>query len=343
MLSLSVEIKNRTSKEPPMKPKLPDVMKAIALNQFGGAEEFIVQTVPIPALGPNNVLIRVRFAGVGEWDPFERSGGYEEALENAPTFPYILGSEGAGIVAAVGENVTHVQEGDPVYAARFLNPTGGFYAEYAVVEGGYVSHLPDGLPLDQGSVIAGVGITALRGLEDTLHLKQGESLMIFGASGGVGHIAIQIAKQMGARVLAVASGEDGVRLAERLGADSVINGRNDDVLAAIRAFAPDGLDTALLTAGTDEMESMLDTLRDGGRVVYPNGIQPEPQQRPHLEITGYHGLPDPEITKRFKHRMESGSTPFQAHVAHLFLLENAADAHEALDSHYLGKLVLQIE
>ena len=93
--------------------------------------------------------------------------------------------------------------------------------------------------------------------------------MVFGASGGVGHVAVQIAKRMGARVLAVASGADGLALVRRLGADAVVNGREDDVRAAAHAFAPDGLDAALITAGGAAADQALAAMRDGGRVAYP--------------------------------------------------------------------------
>src|SRR5258706_3387029 len=91
-------------------------------------------------------------------------------------------------------------------------------------------------------------LTALSGLDEILGLKRGESLMVFGAGGGIGHLAVQLGKRMGARVLAVASGDDGVALAKRLGADDTANGRKEDCEAAARAFAPPGLDGALITA-----------------------------------------------------------------------------------------------
>src|SRR5262247_3572603 len=172
-------------------------------------------------------------------------------------FPYVLGSEGAGVVAAVGESVSRFKKGDRVYAAGFLNPKGGFYAEYAAVKAELGSHVPDGLTIEQAGVMSGVAITALRGLDDTLGLKPGESVMIFGASGGIGHLAVQLAKRIGARVLAVASGDDGVTLCKKLGADSVVNGHKDDVAAAARQFAPDGLDAALLTAGGPKADEAL--------------------------------------------------------------------------------------
>ena len=318
-----------------------ETMRGIALNQFGGADVLKIQTLPMPDIEPDEVLIRVQTAGVGEWDPFEREGGYAEMTGAEPKFPYVLGSEGAGTIAAVGDQVRQFKTGDQVYSPAFLNPKGGFYAEYAVVKANLVAPVPDYLTLPQAGVMSGVGITALRGLEDTLKLKSGESILIFGASGGIGHIALQLAKKMGARVFAVASGADGVDLARELGADEVVDGHKDDVLSAIRAFAPSGLDAALLTAGGDVAEKALEGLRAGGRVAYPNGIQPEPTLRDGIEIIGYNGEPEPDILKRFSRMIKEG--PLVIHIAHTYPLEEAADAHKALDEHYLGKLALHVD
>ena len=257
-----------------------------------------------------------------------------------PQFPYVLGSEGAGTIVATGEHVSRFREGDQVYALGFLNPKGGLYAEYAAVAADLVSRLPGKLTIEQAGVMGGVGITALRGLDDTLRLKAGESVMIFGASGGIGHIAVQLAKRMGARVLAVASGEDGVALVERLGADAVVNGRKENVQAAARAFAPGGLDAALLTAGGNAAEEALLALHEGGRVAYPNGVQPEPRARATVQLSSYNGEPDLDIITRLDRLIEAG--PFEVHVARTFPLAEAAEAHRALGAHYLGKLALRV-
>lgn len=318
-------------------------MRAVVMDRFGGPEVLEVRDLPVPEAGPGEVLIRVRAAGVGEWDPFEREGGYAEMLGIEPRFPYVLGSEGAGTVAALGEGVGRFEEGDRVYAAGFLNPKGGFYAEYAAVDAGLVSRVPDRLPTEQAGAMAGVALTALRGLDDVFGVRPGESVAIFGAGGGVGHAAVQLAKTMGARVLAVASGADGVELVERLGADAAMDGRADgaaDALAgAARRFAPGGLDAALLAAGGDAAEGVLSAVRDGGRAAYPNGARPEPQGGPGVQVSAYNCDPDAEIIGRLDRLIGDG--PFEIHVARTFRLEEAQDAHRALEGHYLGKLALR--
>lgn len=323
-----------------MSTQIPLQMQAIALDSFGGPEKLKLQTLPVPAIGPKDVLIRVEVAAVSEWDPFEREGGYSEMMGVEPQFPYILGSEGAGRVAAVGAEVTRFQPGDAVYAARFLNPSGGFYAEYAAVDADYVLPVPDTLNTAEAAVIGGVGMTALRGLEDTLNLKSDETVAILGAGGGIGHVAVQIARLIGSRVIAIASGEDGVALAKELGADEALEGHSADLGKSLRKFAPDGIDVALLTAGGPAAEQVLDAMRDGGRVAYPNGINPPPEPRENLKLDAYNGEPDPEMVKRFETYVTPG--PFSGYVANVFPMSEVAAAHRMLEAHYLGKLALRI-
>ena len=241
-------------------------MRAIALDRFGGPETLKVQTVPIPEPDADEILIHVESAGVGAWDPFEREGGFVEVLGLTPKFPYVLGTDGAGTVAAVGKQVTELKEGDRVYAASLGNPKGGFYAQYAVVKAENASRIPGALNMDQAAVLPSDGLTALRGLEDVLRLQPDESVMIFGASGGIGHLAVQLAKRLGARVFAVASGEDGVNFVKSLGADAAVDGRSEKVLDVAREFAPDGIDAALVTAGGEATNRALSAIRPDGRV-----------------------------------------------------------------------------
>jgi NADPH:quinone reductase-like Zn-dependent oxidoreductase len=163
--------------------------------------------------------------------------------------------------------------------------------------------------------------------------------MIFGASGGVGHFAIQLAKQIGARVFAVASGADGVALSKRLGADVAVDGRRADVLAEARKFA-DGLDAALLTAGGSAAENALLALRDGGRVAYPNGVKPKPGPRSGVTTQSFDAIRGASAIERL-HRL-IGTGPFEVHVSKAFSLHDIAEAHRALEAHHLGKLALRL-
>jgi NADPH:quinone reductase-like Zn-dependent oxidoreductase len=313
-------------------------MRAAALDRFGGVENLQVKQLPVPELGPDEVLLRIESAGVGVWDPYEREGEFAKIFGTKATFPYVLGSDGAGTVVAVGAKVQRFKEGDHAYALALTNPKGGFYAEYAVVKADNVSPIPKKLTVEQAGVMPSDALTALRGLDEILKLKKGESLMVFGAGGGIGHLAVQLAKRMGARVLAVASGDDGVALAKRLGADAVVNGRKDDVEAAARAFAPNGLDAALMTAGGEIADRALRAMNKNGRVAYPNGVMPEPKAPSSVRAQSYNVEPSPEQIEKLNRLIESG--PFEVHVARTFPLEKAADAHRELDKHFLGKLAL---
>ena len=317
----------------------PSTMRAAAIDRFGGPEMIVLHMLPVPEVDPDDVLIRIESAGVGEWDPFEREGGFVKMLGMTPTFPYVLGTDGAGTVAAVGKQVTGFKAGDRVYSAALANPKGGFYAEYAAVKGEHVSRIPDQLSIEQAGVMLSDAVTGLRGLDDIIGLKRGESVMIFGASGGIGHMAVQLAKRMGARVFSVASGDDGVSLAKRLGADAVVDGHRDDVAAAALQFAPGGVDAALVTAGGEAADRALTAVRDGGRVAHPNGVEPQPKARAAVKVSAYDGEPDRQIIDKLNRLIEAG--PFEVHIAHTFPLAQAADAHRALDEHHLGKLALR--
>ncbi len=312
-------------------------MHAAAIDAFG--EPITPHTLPVPKIAPNQLLLRVESAGVGAWDPFEREGGFAKIYGQKAHFPYVLGSDGAGTVMDVGQKVTRFKKGDRVYAFGLMNPKGGFYAQYAAVDAEQASLIPGNLTVEEAGALPFDAMTALRGLDDTLQLKAGESVLIFGASGGIGHMAVQLAKRMGARVFAVASGDDGVALAKRLGADAVADGHTEDLAGAARGFAPNGLDAALLTAGGAPAERAVQAIRDGGRVAYPHGVEPEPKVRAGIEVKSYDGIPSPEAIGRLNRLI--AQSPFHVHVAQTFPLERAEEAHRALEGHHLGKIALR--
>jgi len=317
-------------------------MKAMAIDEFGGLEELKTQELQVPDIGPDQVLIRVKSAGVGKWDLGEREGMFARMTSSNPVFPDILGFEGAGTVAAVGSGVQHVQEGDEVFGIITARSSGGgFYAEYAAVDGNRVWKVPGKLTTLQAGALPIDGATALRGLRDVLQLQRGESLLIFGASGGIGHMAIQLAKQMGARVFAVASGEDGVALARRLGSDKVVDGHAEDIVAAAREFAPDGPDAALLTAGGEQAEQSLAAVKEGGRAAYPNGVQPVPEAPSHVDLQSFSANYDTELLEHLIDMINTADD-FEVHVSHTFSLDQAKEAHRMIGKHYLGRIALEV-
>ncbi|MGA7124507.1 MAG: zinc-binding dehydrogenase, partial [Polyangiaceae bacterium] len=225
-----------------------------------------------------------------------------------------------------------------VYGWGFLNPKGGFFAEYAVLPQDEVSSVPDTLSQREAGALAVDGLTALAGL-DLLRIEADQALMILGASGGVGHLALQLAKRLGARVLALASGDDGVSLARRLGADEVIEGHSRDSAAKARAFAPGGLDAALFLAGSN-VDDLLGLVRRGGRIAYPNGIEPEPSPRPGIAVEAFDGYHGREALDRLNQLVNAG--PFHVEVSRIYALEDTPHALRDVKRHHLGKLAVHV-
>ncbi len=317
-----------------MSPSIPKTMKAAVIDHFGGPEVLHVASIPVPEPGENEVLVRVSRAGVGVWDPWLREGG-----ASSRSFPLVLGSDGAGTVVAIGPNVRRFKVGDLVYGYGYDNPKGGFYAEYSAVYEENAAMIPQKVKPDEAGALAVSGITALLGLE-RLRLGKGKRLMIVGASGGVGHVALQLAKLMGASVLALASGKDGVDLVKRLGADHSVNGHDADIVGAVIDFAPKGLDAALAFTNSDDLMEALKLVKKGGNIAYPNGVEPEPVGQAGVEVHAYDGLPSPEAFERLNGLIAQG--PFHVEISKTYTLEEAAQAHRDVLKHHIGKLALRI-
>ncbi len=317
-----------------MNPSIPEMMKAAAIDHFGGPEVIHTESLPVPKPKANEVLIRLDTAGIGVWDPMVRQG---EFADGKPRFPQVIGNDGAGTVVAVGASVKRHRVGDRVYG---YSMKGGFYAEYVAIDEDNVATIPPGLVPEEAGAFGTVGITALRGLEDELHLQPGEKLMIFGASGGIGHVAVQLAKRMGADVLAIASGPDGVELVRRLGADAAVDGRRDDAAATARQFAPGGFDAALVLTGGDGLDKALEAVKKGGRIAYPNGVEPKPRAPKGRKSQAYDGTASPDAFERLNRLI--GSQPFHVELGRVYPLEEASVAHRQIEGHYLGKMALRV-
>ncbi len=314
-------------------------MQAAAIDRFGGADEIKPREIAMPKPGHDEVLMRIDTAGVGAWDPYVRDGQFFEEAGGKPRFPFVLGVEGAGVIEALGEDVEGLNAGQAVYTYSEDMQKGGFYAEYAVVKADHVAPVPKGLDLEAAGAMPADAITALCGLE-VLDLEPGKRIAIFGASGGIGHIALQLAKRMGAHVIAIASGNDGVDLVRSLGADAAVDGRGKGVEKAVKEFAPDGLDAALVTASDKSLQLVLNALRSGARIAYPHGVEPEPKAPQGVKAEGYDGEPTPERLKRLNRLIEE--EPFHVHISARYRLDQAAEAHRAVEQHHLGKITLKI-
>jgi NADPH:quinone reductase len=321
-----------------MRRPIPQQMKAAAIHRYGGPEVFRTEELPVPRPEAGEALIRLDAAGVGVWDPAVRAGELELG---SPHFPRVIGNDGAGEVVAVGSRVTHLTPGhltpgDRVYA---YSMEGGFYAEYVTVPQEAVAKIPQGLSPEQAGAFGADGITALCGLEDALKLAPTETLLIFGASGGIGHLAVQLAKRMGARVFAVASGQDGVELVRRLGADEAVDGKHAGLAEPLRRFAPDGLDAALVLANGKGLDVALTHIRKGGTMAYPHGVEPAPDAPPSVATYAYDGVPGADRFERLNELVSQG--PFHVEVR-WYSLSEAAQAHRDVGKHHLGKLALRM-
>ena len=314
----------------------PQQMKAMAVNEFGDPDKLTLHTLPVPAVDVDEVLIRIEIAGVGIWDEMEREG---QLVYNEVHFPRVLGGECAGTIANVGESVERFAVGDRVYAQSFMNDKGGSYAQYVVVSEKTVAPIPDNLDMLMAGGLPIAGATALSNLE-ALGTGDETKLMLWGASGGVGHVALQLAGRMGARVFAIASGADGVELVKQLGADEAVDGRSDDIVQRARAFAPDGFDTALVLVGGDDVQSTLSLVHQGEIIAVPNGVMPEPKAPDGVELKQANGFANPMLFDRLNRLVSIGE--FQVCIAQTFALEAAAQAQSAMKQHYLGKIVLRV-
>jgi len=317
---------------------VPATMRAAAIDRKGGPEVLTLHQLPVPKPGPDEVLIALDTVGVGPWDIDVRE---KLAYWKDQQFPVVLGVDGAGTVAAVGPEVRGFKVGDAVYAYAWNNPKGGFYAEYVALPAKAVAHVPAGVGLKDAGAMPVSALTALQGIDDALHIRPGETLIIHGASGAVGSLALQFARLRGAKVLATASGEDGMSFVARLGASAAVDGRHGDIGAAAREFAPGGVDAVLALAGGDALETCIDALKSGGRVAFPEGVRPQPQPRAGVPIVSYNALTGPEEYERLNKAIEAAK--LEVPIAAEFPLSEAAKAQERMAAgHVLGKIVLRV-
>jgi NADPH2:quinone reductase len=248
-------------------------MKAAFINQPGPAESIIFGDLPEPTPGPTECLIKVAAVDVNPIDVYVRSGAIPAQLPK----PYILGRDLAGTVAAVGRDVKNFKIGDRVWAtSEGSNGRQGTFAEFAVVEESWLYPIPGNVKPEDVVAISLVGITAHLGLVTHARLQTGEILFVNGGTGGVGSSVVQMAKLLGARVITTAGSAEKVATAKDFGADLALNYKTEDVAAAIKAFAPNGVNVWWETLREPNFERTIPLLARRGRMIVMAGRDAKP-------------------------------------------------------------------
>lgn len=314
---------------------IPAMMRGLAIDAYGGPEKLIVHEVRVPTLDAHEVLIRVDTAGVGVWDVKARRG---EWASDGEIFPMVLGADGSGTIAALGDDVRGLQLGDAAYGYAYGDRKGGFYAEYVALSAQHVAPIPPVLDFRQAGGLGVTGITALAGIDDVLAVQPQQTILVHGATGGVGTIAVQLAQRRGARVIATANGGDGRELLRALGVDEAIDTRHDDVLAAVKRLAPNGVDALLALAGGPALARCIEAVRSGGAIAHPNGVaMPD-----GVPSTAFNGVPNPAAFARLNALIEA--QPIDVPITAMYSLDDGAEAHRRIErGHLLGKIVIVVD
>jgi len=248
-------------------------MKAAFITRTGPPEVIQFGELPDPVPGPTQCLIRVRAVDVNPIDVYWRAG-----MVPAPiTFPFILGRDLAGVVAACGKEVRHFQPGDRVWCSNLgCGPRPGSFAELCAVDEDWLHPIPASVRDEDIVANALTGITAHLGLVGRAQLKAGETLFVNGGSGGVGSCVVQMGKILGARVITTAGSDAKVKLCRELGADLVLNYKTQNVDAAVREFAPQGVNVWWETLREPDFERVVPLLALRGRMVLMAGRDAKP-------------------------------------------------------------------
>ncbi len=240
-------------------------MNAMVIEEIGGPEAFKRAEVARPELRPGHVVIRVEATSVNPLDCKLRS----LPLPFSPELPAVLHGDVAGVVEEVGEGVTGVRVGDEVYAcAGGLGGYSGALAEYMLADAAFVAHKPKSIGMAEAAALPLVVLTAWESLFDRAGIRAGDKVLIHGGTGGVGHVAVQLARNTGAKVIATAGSEEKMAMARDLGADGAVNYKEQSVADYVGVHTGgEGFDMVLDTVGGENLEKCFDASRVLGTVV----------------------------------------------------------------------------
>ncbi len=320
-------------------------MKAIQVKQPGGPEVLQLVDLPVPQPKANEAVVKIAASGVNFIDVYQREGRYKVAL------PFVLGQEAAGIVASVGSDVKSLKAGDRVAWSSIL----GAYAEYAAVTAERLVVVPQGVSEQQAASAMLQGMTAHYLIFDTFPLKRGQTALVHAAAGGVGLLLVQMAHNLGARVIATVSTEEKAKLAREAGADEVILYTQADFEAETkRMTGGHGVDVVYDSVGKTTFEKSLSVLRPRGMMVLFGGssgaVPPfdlvQLSQKGSLYVTRPTLLNYTATTEELRSRSSAVFTmiaegKLKLRIEHKYPLADAATAHQDLEGRKTtGKLLL---
>jgi NADPH:quinone reductase-like Zn-dependent oxidoreductase len=307
-------------------------MKAMLLMGHGGPEMMKFGEAPDPKAGPGEVVVDIHAASVNGADPKVRRGNGRYKLDK---FPHIMGRDFSGVVSAVGPGVTDFKVGDAIFAVTDVGIE-GTYAEKIAIKATIVAKKPEGLSHAEAAALGLVSLTALTAIEDTAHLKAGETILIQGGAGGVAGFAVQLAKHLGAKVITTASAGNHAYV-RSLGADQVIDYNAED-------FTKIGpvCDVVFDTVGGNVRAGSYAVLKPGGKLVWiapaPEGFKPP---REDVETLRPDVKRDRAHLERLVALLKAGAV--RPPAIHRYKLADAAEAHRVSEARHLqGKLVLEI-
>jgi len=327
-------------------------MRAMIIDEFGGPEVFKEADIPMPAMKPGHVLIRVHATSVNPIDCLIRTMG----PPFAPMLPAVLQGDVAGTVEAVASDAGTFKPGDEVYAcAGGVIGTGGALAEYMLADAALVVHKPKSLSMREAAALPLVTITAWEGVFLRARIKLGHTVLVHGGAGGVGHIVVQLAKQAGATVYATVSSEKKAKIARSFGADEVIHYKQEDVKSYVdRLTGGKGFDVVFDTVSGGNLAKSFEAAKLNGEVIATVALGQFDLAPVHLKglslhvifmliplIHGINRSVHGSILRDAARLVEEGKLKPLVDP-HEFRISDVAEAHQLLESgEAIGKVVLQ--
>lgn len=315
-------------------------MKAVVLKDFGGVENLVIEDVPKPEVQSDEVLIKVKAIGIDQIDVKTRQGGgMAERLKQEK--PMILGWDVAGEIVHLGNDESRFTIGDAVFGTVNFPGIGNSYAEYVTAPESQLALKPDNISFEEAAGATQSPLTAWQALVDTGHVKQGDKVLIHGAAGGVGSFAVQIAKKLGANVIATASGKD-KDFVLGLGADECIDYQTHKFEEMVS-----NVDFILDSIGDDNFVRSLKVLKPEGTIVLLPSSKKEAADKVAKEkgIKNYHHMLMHSSGKDMNgiaKMLADGS--MKSNVSKTYPLEKIREAHEEMVSgHHTGKIVVVLE